>query len=415
MCSQGDASTERKFENMKQNFTKSIYELDEELLAHTYARFPVNIVSGKDVFLYDEFHNEYLDFTSGIGVNSIGYADAGYVDAVQNQLMNLAHISNLFYTNPQVELAERLINKSKMRNVFFANSGTEANEAAIKVARKYAHERYQGSRDEIISLVSSFHGRSMGSLSATGQDVLHPAYFAPYLNGFVFAKANDWSVLADKISDRTAAIMIELIQGESGVNVLCETFVKKIASICKERDILLIVDEVQSGIGRTGKFLACEHYGIEPDILTLAKGLGGGLPIGAMLLGEKTKDTLAAGDHGSTFGGNPVSCAAAKYVLEKMDAGFLKEVEEKGEYMKHKLANMQGVAEVTGMGLMLGIELNESCFANGRTLRDIILSCIQHGLLVLSAKHKLRVLPPLTIQYSQMDRGLEILREVLLG
>ncbi len=398
---------------MKQDTGKTVYESDEMFIASTYSRFPVHIVSGKGVFLYDEFQKEYLDFTSGIGVNAIGYGDEGFADAVHHQVKKLAHISNLFYTDPQVKLASTLAKRSNMKKVFFANSGTEANEAAIKIARKYAYEKYHGNRDEIITLHHSFHGRSMGSLSATGQESLHPACFAPFLEGFVYADANDTKDLLTKINDRTAAIMVELIQGESGVHVLEDGFVQDMARICEERDILLIVDEVQTGIGRTGKFLAKEHYNISPDIITLAKGLGGGLPIGAVLLGDKTQFILEPGDHGSTFGGNPVSCAGADYVLQQLNDEFLKEVEEKGEYLKNKLSNMDNIRQVTGKGLMLGLELKDACFKDGRTLKDIMNECMEHGLLILSAKQKLRLLPPLTIRYSEIDRGIRILRDVL--
>lgn len=390
----------------------NIMTLDKEYIANSYARFPINLVQGKGVHLYDEKGKEYIDFTSGIGVNSIGYADEGYVQAVTDQVGKLAHMSNLFYTNPQVELAQILTKRTNMKKVFFCNSGTEANEGAIKVARKYAYDKYQGKRNEIIALNSSFHGRTMGSISATGQDVMHPECFAPYLEGFVFADAN-LNDLNSKITDKTAAIMIEIIQGEGGVIMLDEDFVKGVAKICQKQDILLVVDEVQTGMGRTGKLLASEHFGITPDIVTLAKGLAGGLPIGAVLMGEKTHMTLGAGNHGSTFGGNLVVCAAAKYVLEKIDDNLIEQVAEKGAYFKEKLEKIASVKSVSGKGFMIGIELKESCFAGDKTVKDIIIECMEKGILVLSAKNKIRLLPPLIVDYPEIDKGFEVLAKVL--
>lgn len=378
----------------------------EQYVANTYARFPLMIERGEGVCVYDENGKKYLDFTSGIGVNSLGYGDKEWVQAVATQAGQLPHISNLYYTKPMLSVAEKLCKKSGMKKVFFANSGAEANEGAIKVARKYGNTKYEGKRNEILTLVNSFHGRTMTTLSATGQDSFHQD-FHPFPTGFSYAKANDLEDVFAKVNENTVAIMLEIVQGEGGVIALENDFLKGIQSLCDEKDILLIVDEVQTGIGRTGKLFAYEHYGLHPDIVTAAKGLGGGLPIGAILMNERTEGVLCPGNHGSTFGGNPVACAGANVVLERMTPEFLQEVEAKGKYLRERLWKMPYVERVDGLGMMLGVQLKD---LQGK---DIVNACIPEGALFLTAKMKLRLLPPLTMSYEELEQGMDILEKVL--
>ena len=321
------------FETMKQQ--------DETYVAHTYNRFPVLLDHGSGAVCYDETGKAYIDFTSGIGVNALGFADAGWVDAVTAQLGKLQHISNLYYTAPCIEAAKLLCEKSGMKKVFFGNSGAEANEGVIKAARKYSFLKYgkEKKRSTILALENSFHGRTMASLSATGQPVYHN-YFFPFVEGFAFAKANDLQGTLDKLTEDVCAVMMEMVQGEGGVLPLEQDYVQAVYQACREKDILFIVDEVQTGIGRTGSFFSYQQFGIVPDLVSCAKGLGGGLPIGAVLFGEKTQDTLVAGDHGSTFGGNPVVCAGAVEILSRMDGAFLAEVAEKGRYLREEIEKM---------------------------------------------------------------------------
>lgn len=374
---------------------------DNTNIANTYKRNDVLIKYGKNATCYDEIDKKYIDFTSGIGVNSVGFANEEINNAIINQINNISHISNLFYTIPQVEVAKKLVAKTSMKKVFFANSGAEANEGAIKCARKYSFDKYGKDRYEIITLLDSFHGRTIATLSATGQDYYHN-YFFPFVDGFSYAKPNDFLDLQNKVSDKTCAIMIETIQGEGGVNPLNADFVKNIEKLCADKDILLIVDEVQTGIGRTGKLFSYEHFNIKPDIVTTAKGLGGGLPIGCLLFGNKTKDVFTFGNHGTTFGGNPVSLACANKVLDIVaNDKFLDEVSEKGKYINEKLSCIKGVKSVFNSGLMFGITLE-----NNLDSKDIVKKCIENGLLVLTAKTKIRFLPPLTITYEEIDEGL---------
>ena len=349
----------------------------------------------------------YIDFTSGIGVNALGFADAGWVDAVTAQLGKLQHISNLYYTAPCIEAAKLLCEKSGMKKVFFGNSGAEANEGVIKAARKYSFLKYgkEKKRSTILALENSFHGRTMASLSATGQPVYHN-YFFPFVEGFAFAKANDLQGTLDKLTEDVCAVMMEMVQGEGGVLPLEQDYVQAVYQACREKDILFIVDEVQTGIGRTGTFFSYQQFGIVPDLVSCAKGLGGGLPIGAVLFGEKTQDTLVAGDHGSTFGGNPVVCAGAVEILSRMDGAFLAEVAEKGRYLREEIEKMPHVQSVAGMGMMLGIALDTES-------KPIISRLLEKGLMVLSAKEKIRLLPPLTITREELKQGLAILRETL--
>ena len=379
--------------------------LDSRYIASTYSRFDLQADSGKNAVCTSLDGRTYIDFTSGIGVNSLGWCDADWVKAVQHQASTLQHISNLYYTSPMIELAQALCTRTGMDKVFFCNSGAEANECMIKTARKYSSDRYGKGRHTILTLENSFHGRTVTTLSATGQDVFHQ-YFDPFTDGFSFFRANDIASLTDRLDDTVCGILIELIQGEGGVVPLEKDFVHAIAKVCREKDILLLVDEVQTGVGRTGKFLCCEHYGISPDLVSLAKGLGGGLPIGAVLFGEKCADVLGPGDHGATYGGNPVACAGAQVVLSKLDGRLLQEVEQKGQYITQRVQSMPKVKSVEGKGLMLGITVDGDSKA-------LAAACLQKGLMILTAKAKLRMLPPLTISYEEIDRGLTILNEVL--
>ena len=387
---------------------EQIRQLDDSYIAHTYGRANVCIAKGKNATCWDLDGKEYIDFSSGIGVNALGFCDEQWVQAVSTQAATMQHISNLYYTLPGPQAAQLLCEKTGYQKVFFGNSGAEANEGAIKTARKYSFDQYgaESERYEIVSLVNSFHGRTMATLTATGQAVFHN-YFFPFVQGFSYAAANDMEDVKAKITDKTCAVMIEFVQGEGGVIPLDADFVQQLWQYCKERDILLIADEVQTGIGRTGEILASQHFGIHPDITTVAKALGGGLPIGAVLFGEKVEYVLGAGMHGTTFGANPVACAGAKVVLERMDRAFLDEVKAKGDYLRAKIEKMPGVQSVTGMGMMLGIQ---PAVSDSQT---IVAKCIEKGLIPLTAKAKVRLLPPLTITYEEMDKGLVILEEVL--
>lgn len=379
--------------------------LDNEYVAHAYGRFDVSLDKGKGSTIYDENGKEYIDFGSGIGVTAFGIADEVWKDAVKDQLDKLQHVSNLYYTSPCAKLAKLLCDKSGMKKVFFSNSGAEANEGAIKFARKYSFDKYGEGRKTIITLLDSFHGRTITTLAATGQDVFHTT-FGPFTEGFKYCKANDIDALNDMISDDVCAIMFECVQGEGGVNNLEYDFVKAIEKIAKEKDILIIVDEVQTGNGRTGKYFAYENFDIIPDIVSTAKGLGGGLPMGAILFGEKLKDTVTPSSHGSTFGGNPICAAGACSVVERIDDNFLAEVRAKSEYIKEFLSNINGVDNISGMGLMLGFTAGNA----GETAKK----CLENGLLVLTAHHnKIRLLPALNISKEELDKGLNILKEVI--
>ena len=387
--------------------TNQIRAKDEKFIAGTYARSPVVFETGKGAVLTDSEGGSFIDFSSGIGVLSLGQADPAWVDAISRQAARLSHISNLYHTSPMVELAERLISRTGMEKVFLANSGTEANEGAIKAARKYMNTNYPGQRDTILCLKGSFHGRTLAALTATGQPDMHKN-FGPLPGGFAFTPANDIAALRENLSENIGAVMIECIQGEGGVIELEESFVAEIATVCKERDILLIADEIQTGVGRTGSFLCSTQYRLSPDIVTLAKGLGGGLPIGAILFGEKTAHTLGKGDHGSTFGGNPICCAGGVAVLDAIDDAFISQVAQKGDYLRGKLESLPGIAAVTGRGLMLGCLLNSPLSA-----ADIVSACLGEGLVLLTAKEKLRLLPPLNITIDELDAGIKIMAKVL--
>lgn len=384
----------------------NIKDTDNQFIAHSYGRFDVCLTKGKGSVLYDDNDKKYIDFTSGIGVNSFGICDDIWKDAVISQLGKVQHTSNLYYTEPCAVLAKLLCEKSKMCNVFFANSGAEANEGAIKFARKYSSDKYGENRSTIITLEDSFHGRTITTLSATGQDVFHKD-FGPFTQGFKYCPANDCNALKDMITDDVCAIMFECIQGEGGVNNLDDEFIKTINQIAKDNDILMIVDEVQTGNGRTGKYFSYEHFNISPDIVTTAKGMAGGLPMGAVLFGEKVKDVVTPGSHGSTFGGNPIACAGAVSIVERIDDAFLESVTEKGKYIVDKLNDIKGVKDISGMGLMIGILTDKDA-------GEVAKKCLDKGLLVLTAhKNKVRLLPALNINYNEIDEGIEILREVI--
>lgn len=376
----------------------NIKETDSTYIADTYARFPVVITGGKGSILTDEDGREYIDLATGIAVNTFGAADSDWVSAVSEQLKKIQHTSNLYYTAPCAELAKLLCERTKMKKVFFSNSGAEANECAIKVARKYAAEKKGADFYNIVTLKNSFHGRTVTTLAATGQDVFHKD-FLPLTEGFCYAEANNTDSLTQAVlSNKTAAIMLECIQGEGGVMPLTREFMDCAARLAKENDILLIVDEVQTGNGRTGSLYSYMNYKIKPDIVTTAKGLGGGLPIGATLLGEKAENVLTAGSHGSTFGGNPVCCAGALNILKRIDDRLLSEVKEKSEYIFSALGNAKGVKSVSGMGLMIGIETEKSA-------DSVVAECIENGVLVIKAKNKVRLLPALNIPNSLLYKA----------
>lgn len=378
----------------------------------TYGRYDLVLDSGENRTAVSENGDEYIDFGSGIGTNSLGFCDSDWVEAVCSQAKKIQHTSNYYYTKVQADFANKLCEATGYSKMFFGNSGAEANECAIKLARKYSFDKYgkEAERNIIITLVNSFHGRTMTTLSATGQDVFHN-YFFPFTPGFVNVEANNIQDLKDKLNEydgKICAVMFEFVQGEGGVIPLEQSFVDSIFEECEKRDILTIGDEVQTGIGRTGKLLASEHYGKQPNVTTLAKGLAGGVPIGVCLADEKCCDVLTKGTHGSTFGGNPISCAGGNAVLNKVtNPEFLSEVMNKSEYFKKKLAEINEVEGIDGLGLMIGVRLKT------KNAADVCKLCLDNGLLILTAKTKLRFLPPLTITYEEIDQGLEILKKVL--
>ena len=376
---------------------------DKTYVANTYARFPVEIVSGKGSVVYDETGKRYIDMGSGIGVTSFGIADETWAQAVTAQLGKVQHMSNLYYTEPCAQLAQMLCERTGMKKVFFSNSGAEANECAIKAARKYAAYQKGAAYSTIITLQNSFHGRTLTTLAATGQAHYHEL-FQPLTPGFVHAEAGNLeSVKALARHHKVAAVMIECIQGEGGVIPLSQEFVQGLAAFAAQEDILLIVDEVQTGNGRTGALYAYMNYGVQPDIVSTAKGLGGGLPLGATLLGDKVQDTLQPGDHGSTFGGNPVCCAGAVSILSRMDEAFLAQVREKSDYVFAALSGASGVETVTGMGLMIGIK-------TAKPAPDVVKACMEQGVLCLTAKDKVRLLPALNIPMETLKEAVGIIK-----
>ena len=383
-----------------------IKTLDHQYVANTYKRFPVEIVGGHGSIVTDRDGKEYIDLGSGIAVNAFGMGDPAWQEAVIGQIHKFQHTSNLYYTEPCARLAQMLCEKTGMKKVFFSNSGAEANECAIKVARKYAAEKKGPDYYTILTLENSFHGRTLTTLAATGQDEFHRD-FQPLTPGFVHARANDLSdVLAKAKSHKLAGILIEVVQGEGGVITLEEDFVKGIAALCQEEDIVLICDEVQIGNGRSGHLYGYMHYGITPDVFSTAKGLCAGLPLGATVLGEKVENVLGYGDNGSTFGGNPICCAGAISTLSRMDEALLAEVQAKSQYIVETLTGAKGVKAVSGLGLLLGIAPERDC-------ATVINECIEAGVLVLSAHGKVRLLPALNIPMEQLQKAVEILRDVL--
>ena len=382
-----------------------IKKLDNSYICNTYNRFNVAFRCGNGATLYDFNDKKYIDFSTGIGVNAFGVSDKEWVKAITEQANRLSHMSNLYYTLPQAQLAHLLCAKTGMKKVFFANSGAEANEGAIKTARKYSHDKYSEERSEIITLVNSFHGRTITTLKATGQDVFHKNFY-PFTEGFNYAKANDIEDVLSKITDKTCAIMMELVQGEGGVLPLDKAFVKEVEKIAKEKDLLLIIDEVQTGNGRTGYLYAYQGFGINPDIVTTAKGIGGGLPLGAILFNEKCEKVLGFGDHATTFGGNPIVCAGAISIIERLTPEFLNAVKEKGNYISEFCKTIKNVESVSGMGMMIGIKTNKPA-------RDVVAKCLENGLVVLTAKDKIRFLPPLNITEEELEEGLNIFKKVV--
>ena len=377
--------------------------IDKEFIANTYARFPVELVCGKGSLVYDETGKEYIDMGSGIGVTAFGIADDEWKAAVTEQLGKLQHMSNLYYTEPCAMLAKLLCEKTGMKKVFFCNSGAEANEGAIKAARKYAAEKKGPEYFTIVTLENSFHGRTLTTLAATGQDHYHEL-FQPLTPGFVHAPANNLeAVKTAALQNKAAAVLIECIQGEGGVIPLEKDFVTGLAEFCKAEDILLMVDEVQTGNGRTGELYAYMNFGVQPDVISTAKGLGGGLPLGAVLYGEKTEFTLGAGDHGSTFGGNPVCCAGALSILKRIDEKLLADVKKKSAMAFEALQGAPGVESVSGMGLMIGIK-------TVKPASDVVKACMENGVLCLTAKDKVRLLPALNIPEDVLMKAINVIK-----
>ncbi len=378
-----------------------IFEIDKQYIANTYNRFPVDLVYGKGSLIKDSTGKEYIDLGSGIGVTAFGIQDEKWKKAVIEQLNKIQHASNLYYTEPCANLAKLLCEKTGFKKVFFGNSGAEANECAIKVARKYAEDK--GIKDSsIITLKNSFHGRTIATLAATGQDVFHQD-FLPIAQGFLYAEANNINSIKELVANnKVSAIMMECVQGEGGVIALNKDFVEGVYKICQEKDILLVIDEVQTGNGRTGKLYAYMNYGITPDVVTTAKGLAGGLPMGACLLGKKVQNTLGPSKHGSTFGGNPIAAAGAISIISRIDEALLNDVKKKSEFIINKLQGKEGILSISGMGLMLGIETKKD-------VKDVLKYLMDNGVLALSAKTKLRLLPALTITIDELDKACDVI------
>ena len=378
---------------------------DKTYIASTYNRFPVELVRGKGSVAYDPEGKRYIDMGSGIGVTAFGFADEQWLAAVTAQLGQLQHASNLYYTEPCVELAELLCSRTGMKKVFFCNSGAEANECAIKAARKHAAETKGEEYSTIVTLENSFHGRTLTTLAATGQEAFHKL-FQPLTPGFVHAPANDLEALKICVlENKTAGVLIECVQGEGGLNCLDPDYVKAVAAFCKKQDVLLMVDEVQTGNGRTGQLYSYMHYGITPDVVSTAKGIGGGLPLGACLLGEKVQDVFQPGDHGSTFGGNPVCCAGAVSILSRIDEALLADVRAKSDYIFSQLEGAPGVESVSGLGLMIGI-------LTVAPAAKIVNACMERGVLCLTAKNKVRLLPALNIPVDVLEEAITVLKDV---
>jgi acetylornithine/N-succinyldiaminopimelate aminotransferase len=382
-----------------------IRALDRTYIANTYDRYDPVLVSGQGSIVFDDAGRRYIDMGTGIAVNAFGVADPVWAAAVAEQAGRIQHACNKYYTGPQALLAERLCARTGMRKVFFGNSGAEANECALKVARKYGSDRYGTARPNIITLENSFHGRTIATLAATGQAAMHQ-HFGPFPDGFRYAPAGDVAALERLFDGTVCGMLIELVQGEGGVNVLDPGYVRAVERLCRENDALFMIDEVQTGNGRTGTLYAYQGYGVEPDVVTTAKGLAGGLPIGATLLGARAADVLKSGDHGSTFGGNPVCAAAALSILDRIDEALLADVRKKGAYLKETLSAAAGVKSVTGLGLMLGVEAEKPA-------ADIVRRCMERGVLALTAKNKVRLLPALNIPFELLAEAAEIIKGVI--
>lgn len=388
--------------------SEKVIKRDQKYVLHTYNRNPIVLERGAGMHAYGPEGQEYLDFTSGIGVNVLGYCDPDWAAAVAQQATTLSHTSNLYYSAPCGKLAKKICKRTGMDAVFFGNSGAEANEGAIKCARKYSVDTYGEGRNVVVTLVNSFHGRTLATLTACGQEVFHQ-YFGPFNDGFAYAPAGDMEALKKILDEQpVCAVMMELVQGEGGVMALDSEYVQAVRALCEERDVLMIVDEVQTGVGRTCTFLCCEHYGFTPDIVTLAKGLGGGIPIGAVAMKQKVADHMGYSSHGSTFGGNPIACAGGLVVMEKLNDELLHSAAERAIQLRAGLARLPGVKSVSGIGLMVGVELED-----GLKAADVLAACRDKGLLVLTAKTRIRMLPPLILTEEDVNTALRILNEVL--
>ena len=388
---------------------EEIKALDEQYVMHAYGRFQVAIDHGKGATVWDVNGKKYIDFTAGIGVCSLGYADEGWQKAIADQVAKLGHISNLFYTEPYAKAAQKLCTRTGMSNVMFANSGAEANEAMIKLARKYSYDKYGKGRGTVITLHNSFHGRTITTLAATGQDKFHD-YFFPFTEGFRYANANDLNSVEEVAGHDVCAVMMELVQGEGGVLPLDEKFVRDVADLCAKRDWLLLIDEVQTGVGRTGTLFAFQQYDISPDVVSFAKGIAGGLPFGGVMANERCRNVFTPGTHGTTFGGNPVSAAAACYVLDRIDDALLEQVKENGAYIRQAVEamNLPCLGKTRGLGLMIGVEVKGE-----KTNRELAAALIENGLLCLTAGPGLRFLPPLVITREEIDQALAIIQSTL--
>ncbi len=388
---------------------EQIKQLEDQYVIHSYARCPVAFDHGKGATLWDTEGKEYIDFTAGIAVTALGHGDEGWVNAITTQAAKLGHISNIYYTEPYAKVAEKLCTRTGMSKVMFGNSGAEANEAMIKLARKYSYDKYGKGRGTIITLHNSFHGRTITTLAATGQDKFHD-YFFPFTEGFRYADANDMESIDAVAGHDVCGIMFELVQGEGGVLPLDKEFVQEVAELCAKRDWLLLIDEVQTGVGRTGSLFAFQQYGIRPDVVSFAKGIAGGLPFGGIMANEKCAGVFTPGTHGTTFGGNPVAAAAAGYVLDTLDDAFMLAVQEKGDYLRSQIEAMEipCLGATRGLGLMIGVDVK-----GDKTNRELMAKLLESGLMCLTAGSGLRLLPPLTITKEEMDKGLAIMKEAL--
>ena len=388
---------------------EEIQALDQQYVIHTYNRFPVAIDHGQGATVWDVEGKEYIDFGAGIGVCSLGHGNQKWVQAITDQASRLGHISNLYYAQPYVQVAQKLCTRTGMSKAMFANSGAEANEAMIKLARKRSFDKYGKGRGTILTLHNSFHGRTITTLAATGQDKFHN-YFFPFTEGFRYADADDLDSVEAVAGHDVCAVMVELVQGEGGVLPLSRQFVQELAELCQKRDWLLLADEVQSGMGRTGTLFAFQQYGVRPNVVSFAKGIAGGLPFGGIMVGESCQDVFTPGTHGTTFGGNPIAAAAACCVLDTMDDAFLLQVQEKGDYLRSQIESMDlpCLGATRGLGLMIGVEVKGE-----KTNQELAAKLVQHGLLCLTAGPDLRLLPPLVITREELDKGLAIMKAAL--